>query len=91
MIFDISFVIGCIGLFMISFGFLSQIIQIIKSKSSKDISYIHYFIHVFEFSMWISFYTLNGYTTINSYIPLISNSSGAFYSIFILLLKVRYG
>ena len=91
MLIDISFIFGCIGTCIINFAFLSQIIQIFKSKSSKDISYIQYSLMIVEFSLWISFYTLNGYTTINSYIPLVSNTFGLFYSVCIILLKLKYG
>ena len=87
----ITLICGFISSTSLNIGFISQLIQIYRTKSSKDISYIQYILLVLEFSMWIIFYTLIGYTTINSYIPLIYNTCGMFYSIFILLLKFKYG
>ena len=77
--------IGFIGGFCTTIAFLPQIIKMLQSKSTKDVSLSMYIIYCFGLIMWVIY----GYL-VNSYPIIIFNSITVVLSLITIIMKLRY-
>jgi MtN3 and saliva related transmembrane protein len=77
--------LGITGGLLCAIAFLPQIIQIVKTKSAKDVSLTMYLIYTIGLIMWISY----GYI-MNSPAIMITNSISLMLSLVTIFVKLRW-
>ena len=77
--------LGLCAAFCTSFSFFAQVLNIWKTKSTKDISFLMYIILSCGLVLWIVYGVL-----INSVAVILSNSVTLIFSISIIGMKVQY-
>lgn len=83
---DFVTIIGFIGASLTTIAFLPQVIQIWKTKSTKDISLKMYIILCAGIFLWLLYGVM-----ILSWPIIVANAIGFISSLIILIFKVKYG